>query len=84
MASHAFLFFLLLPGVIGLGMVVVPGDVYIEFIGAIYIDEACIIIETESTQNMMAIKWAIKEYINKDSYINGVKIGKFGCSSCLQ
>lgn len=82
MDIRAFVLLLLLPGTIGLGTVVVPGDVYIELIDAIYIDEACTVVETESAQNMMAIKWALKEYINKD-FIDGVNIGKFECSSRL-
>lgn len=57
-----------------LGRVIVPGDVYIELIEAIY-KEDCKTVESESVQNLQAVKWTV-EQLNDDRFTNSLKIGR--------
>lgn len=65
--------------VTGLGVTLLDGDVYIQFVGAFYLepDGSCksSSIESETVQNLQAIKWTLSK-LNENNYINGVKIGK--------
>jgi hypothetical protein len=65
----------------GLGKTILEGDVYIELIGAIYVEpgneinSTCRNIEAETVQNIQAIKWTLSR-LNDLNYINNLKIGK--------
>lgn len=66
---------LLTPCVFGLGAIVFPGDVYIEFIGDIYSDDACKVIEPQNVQNLAAVIWTL-ENLKDTQFLPGFNIGK--------
>ncbi|WAR04214.1 GRM2-like protein [Mya arenaria] len=50
---------LLISHVTGLGDVILHGDVYAQYIGALYTDITCTTVEPETVQNLQAIKWTL-------------------------
>ena len=66
----------ILPVITSLGTIVVPGDVYIEIIEGLYLDDSCTIVEPESSQNMQAVKWTL-ERLNDAQFMPGFKIGEY-------
>ncbi|XP_060570167.1 metabotropic glutamate receptor 7-like [Ruditapes philippinarum] len=60
--------------VYGLGKTILDGDVYIQFIGAIYSNSSCNTIEAETVQNIQAIKWTLTK-LNDADYIPNLNIG---------
>ncbi|KAH3862849.1 hypothetical protein DPMN_025824 [Dreissena polymorpha] len=43
----------------GLGTKLLPGDVYIQFIGSVYLDTTCRVPDVEVLQAINAIKWTL-------------------------
>ena len=71
----------LIPSTCGLGTIILPGDVYIEFIAAIYKDPACTAVDVQSIQNMAAVKWTLETLQSVNTASNSrfklnFKIGK--------
>ncbi|XP_052255240.1 uncharacterized protein LOC127860953 [Dreissena polymorpha] len=58
----------------GLGTVLLPGDVYIEFIGSVYSDSSCRVPVVEVLQAINAIKWTLGR-LNDVNFTNGLKLG---------
>ncbi|WAR04257.1 GRM7-like protein [Mya arenaria] len=58
----------------GLGHVILSGDVYIEYVGAVYEDSSCTHVSPETVQNIQAIKWILTR-LNNENFINGTKLG---------
>ena len=75
--SAPFLLLFLVANVHGLGRTVLEGHVYIQFIGAIYSNASCTTIESETVQNIQAIKWTLSK-LNEADYIPNLDIGKIG------
>ncbi|XP_052803628.1 uncharacterized protein LOC128233811 [Mya arenaria] len=65
---------LLISHVTGLGDVILHGDVYAQYIGALYTDITCTTVEPETVQNLQAIKWTL-DSLNKRNFISSVRIG---------
>lgn len=66
----------LTPCVFGLGTIVLPGDVYIEFIGDMYSDVSCTLVESQSVQNMQAVKWTLENLNKDDNFFPSIDIGE--------
>ncbi|XP_053408222.1 uncharacterized protein LOC123559795 isoform X1 [Mercenaria mercenaria] len=71
----------------GLGRTILDGDVFIEFIAAIYVESgndsnsSCSKIEAETVQNIQAIKWTLSN-LNEANYIPNLKIGLRVSQTC--
>ncbi|KAH3700245.1 uncharacterized protein LOC127860900 [Dreissena polymorpha] len=58
----------------GLGTVLLPGDVYIEFIGSVYSGSSCRVPDVKVLQAINAIKWTLGR-LNDVNFTNGLKLG---------
>ncbi|XP_045207831.2 uncharacterized protein LOC123559795 isoform X3 [Mercenaria mercenaria] len=87
MLSFAYILLYASVHVQGLGRTILDGDVFIEFIGAIYVESgndsnsSCSNIEAETVQNIQAIKWTLSK-LNEANYIPNVKIGLRVSQTC--
>ncbi|KAL4221471.1 hypothetical protein ACF0H5_019729 [Mactra antiquata] len=68
-----------------IGVKVLDGDIYILFVGALYLDSnidgTCNTIEVETVQNMMSIKWTLSQ-LNEQNFIPGIRIGLLVAQTC--